>query len=97
MKSSINIDHICNLAHLKLSSEEKEYLVPQMIKIIEWVNKLEELKIDISRREVYSPLAATLPWRKDEVQPSLEVDKALANSPEKSRGYVKVPKVIEGK
>ncbi|MFQ5721411.1 MAG: Asp-tRNA(Asn)/Glu-tRNA(Gln) amidotransferase subunit GatC [Candidatus Aminicenantales bacterium] len=97
MKSSVNIDHICNLAHLKLSSEEKKYLVPQMIKIIEWVNKLEELKIDISRGEVYSPLASSLPWRKDEVQPSLPLEKALANSPEKSQGYIKVPKVIEGK
>jgi len=97
MKSSINIDHICNLARIKLSPEEKKYLVPQMIKIIEWVNKLEELKFDISREEVYSPLASSLPLRKDEVQSSLGVDKALANSPEKSRGYVKVPRVIEGK
>ncbi len=97
MKSSLNIDHICALAHLKLSLEEKKHLVPQMIKIIEWINKLEELKIDISRGEVYSSLAFPLPWREDKVQTSLPQEKALANSPEKSQEFVKVPKVIEGK
>jgi len=97
MKSSLKIDHICALAHLKLSPEEKRYLVPQMIKIIDWVNKLEELKIDISRGEVYSPLTFSLPWREDKIQTSLPQEKALANSPEKSQEFIKVPKVIEGK
>ena len=99
MKSSLNIDidHICALAHLKLSPEEKKRLLPEMIKIIEWINKLEELKIDISGGEVYSPLGFPLPWRVDKVRASLPQEKAIANSPEKNREFMKVPLVIEEK
>lgn len=97
MKFKIDIDHICTLARLNLTYREKKYLTPQMIKIVEWVNKLEKLKIDISGEEVYSFLSFSLPFRKDEVCPSFPTKKALANSPEKNEEFIKVPKVIQEK
>lgn len=33
MKPKINIEHICNLAHLRLTEEEKSLRAPQLIKI----------------------------------------------------------------
>ena len=97
MKPKINIDHICALAHLKLTEEEKSLLAPQMIKIVKWVDKLEELELDVSKGEVYSPVSFFLPFRKDEILPSFPTGQATANSPEKTEEFIKAPKVIEEK
>lgn len=97
MKPRIDIDHICELAYLKLTDEEKARLEPQLIKIVEWVGKLEGLELDVSKGEVYSPVSFPLPFRQDMMQPSFSTAEALDNSPEKSAEFIKVPKVIEEK
>jgi aspartyl-tRNA(Asn)/glutamyl-tRNA(Gln) amidotransferase subunit C len=97
MNPKIDLDHICALANLKLTEEDKKRLAPQMIKIIKWVNKLEELKFDVSRGELYSSVSFFLPFRQDKRQPSFSIEEALGNSPEKNGGFIKVPKVIEEK
>ena len=97
MKPKINIDYVCALAHLRLSDVEKSRLAPQLIKIVRWVDKLDELNIDVSKGEVFSPLPFPLPFRKDEILSSFSSEEALANSPEKKGEFIKVPKVIEEK
>ena len=97
MKPKINIDYVCALANLKLTEEEKSHLAPQMIKIVKWVDKLEELELDVSKGEVYSPVSFSLPFRKDETKPSFPTKQATANSPERTEEFIKVPKVIEEK
>ncbi len=97
MNPKFDLDHICSLANLKLTREDKKLLEPQMNKIIRWVDKLEELEIDVSKGEVYSSVSFPLPFREDKIKPSLLTGEALASSPEKSEGFVKVPKVIEEK
>jgi len=97
MNPKIDLDHICALANLKLTEEDKKLLEPQMIKIVKWVNKLEELEFDLSKGELYSSVSFSLPFRKDRIQPSLPTQEAIASSPEKSKGFIKVPKVIEEK
>ncbi len=97
MKQKIDIDHICALANLKLSDEEKARLEPQLAKIVEWVNKLEELELELTKGEVYSPVPFPIPLREDKIQPSLSSEEALANSPEIDGKFIKVPKVIEEK
>lgn len=97
MKPKIDIDYVCALARLKLTREEKARLAPQMLEIVEWVAKLEEMKIDVSKKNVYSPVSFSLPFRQDKIQPSFPPAKALASSPEKTKEFIKVPKVIEEK
>jgi len=97
MKPKVDIDYVCGLANLRLSQKEKSLLIPQMEKIVKWVDKLEEIEIDVSRAEIYTPVTFLLPFRKDEVKVSLSTEEALANSPEKDASFMKVPKVIEEK
>ena len=94
MKPKIDIDHVCALSNLRLTEKEKSRLEPQMIKIVKWVDKLEELELDVSKGEVYSPVSFSLPFRKDEIHPSFPTEQATANSPEKNEEFMKVPKVI---
>lgn len=97
MKPEISIDRISELAHLKLEEEEKAQLSSQLVKIVEWVNKLEKLELSDSKGGVYSPLSFYLPMREDKPRLSLPTEDALSNSPEKSGKFIRVPKVIEGK
>ena len=97
MKSRIDIDHISALAHLCLSDEEKVVLVPQLTKIVEWVGKLDKLRIDEPMEGPDSHLPFPLPLRCDEVRESQPLSVALSNAPDKEIPFIKVPKVIEEK
>ena len=68
-----------------------------MIKIVEWGDKLEELELDVSKGEVYSPVSFFLPFRQDKILPSFPTGQAADNSSEKTEEFIKAPKVIEEK
>lgn len=64
------------------------------MKIVEWVNKLEELKFEVSRGEVHTPVSFSLSFRQDKIGNSIPAEKAIASSPEKNNEFIKVPKVF---
>lgn len=82
------------LGRLKLSEEEAEQYTTQLNDILQFVEKLNELDT-----ENVEPTSHVLPMqnvlREDEVRPSLERDKALANAPEQQDGMFRVPAVFE--
>ena len=88
-----DVEKIAELARLKLDKVEKEKMTFQLNKILEYMEKLNEL--DTCNVE---PLAHTQElvnvFREDKVKPSLPVEKALENAPERMGNYFKVPKVI---
>ncbi|MFW6035101.1 MAG: Asp-tRNA(Asn)/Glu-tRNA(Gln) amidotransferase subunit GatC [Halothermotrichaceae bacterium] len=88
-----DVEHIAELAHLKIEEEEKEEFTRQLGDIINYVEKLSELETD----EVV-PTAYTVPMknvlREDKVEPSLDREKAVASAPDRKNGQFKVPKII---
>ena len=88
-----DVEKIADLARLYITEEEKEKYTRQLNVILEYMEQLN--KVDTSNVEPLShPFELTNVFRDDEVQPSLPVDEALKNAPEKSGNYFKVPKVI---
>jgi aspartyl-tRNA(Asn)/glutamyl-tRNA(Gln) amidotransferase subunit C len=89
-----DVEHVANLARLEFSDEEKKTLMNQLNKILEYMEKLNEL--DTSNVE---PLAQVIPlsnvFREDAVRPSSPVSEVLKNAPAKTDKFFKVPKVIE--
>jgi aspartyl-tRNA(Asn)/glutamyl-tRNA(Gln) amidotransferase subunit C len=89
-----DVEHVANLARLEFSDEEKKTLMNQLNKILEYMEKLNEL--DTSNVE---PLAQVIPlsnvFREDAVKPSSPVTEVLRNAPAKTDKFFKVPKVIE--
>jgi aspartyl-tRNA(Asn)/glutamyl-tRNA(Gln) amidotransferase subunit C len=88
------VEHVARLARLELSEAEKETFTGQMDAILAYVEKLNELNTsDIV------PTAHAVPmenaFRQDEPAPSLGVENALANAPDRVDGFFRVPKVIE--
>jgi len=95
MKISIaEVEHVANLARLTFAEEDKELLRSQLDAILSYVGKLGELDT-----EGVEPTSHVLPiknvFRTDQPQESLKPDDALANAPERSDDFYRVPKIIE--
>jgi aspartyl-tRNA(Asn)/glutamyl-tRNA(Gln) amidotransferase subunit C len=92
--SKEQVQKVAMLGRLKLSEEEAEQYTTQLNDILQFVEKLNELDT-----EAVEPTSHVLPMqnvlREDEVRPSLERDKALANAPEQQDGMFRVPAVFE--
>jgi aspartyl-tRNA(Asn)/glutamyl-tRNA(Gln) amidotransferase subunit C len=90
---------VAHLARLELSDAELETMTRQLSSIVDYVDQIQRL--DTANVE---PLAHALPvhnvFREDELVPSLPVDEALANAPDRrrdSRGehFYGVPAVLD--
>ncbi|MDQ3876108.1 MAG: Asp-tRNA(Asn)/Glu-tRNA(Gln) amidotransferase subunit GatC [Actinomycetota bacterium] len=82
--------HVAELARLALSEDEVERLRGQLSAILEAVGTVAEL--DLSDVEPTShPLDVVNVWGKDEPRPSLALDDALANAPDREGGFFRVP------
>jgi aspartyl-tRNA(Asn)/glutamyl-tRNA(Gln) amidotransferase subunit C len=95
MKMTIaDIEYVAKLARLELSPGEKEIFAGQMATILGYVEKLKEVDT-----EGITPTSHAVPmenaFREDSVQPSIGLEKALANAPEIAGTFFAVPKVIE--
>lgn len=92
--SKIDIAYVAYLARMQLTENEMAKFSAQLKDILTYVAKLNEL--DVSNVE---PTAHATPlsnvWRKDEVQPSIEIEKILKNAPEHARDLFIVPKILE--
>jgi aspartyl-tRNA(Asn)/glutamyl-tRNA(Gln) amidotransferase subunit C len=82
--------HVARLARLELSEEELDRFAGQLDAILEAVGKVSEL--DLSDVEpTMHPLALSNVWAEDERRPSLPVEEALANAPDREDDAFRVP------
>lgn len=88
------VEHVAKLARLSLSDHEVATFTGQMADILAYVEKLNELDTD-----GIVPTSHAVPmensFREDIVRPSIGVEQALANAPDRIEGFFRVPKVIE--
>jgi len=90
----ISIDHIANLARLSLSGEEREMFGNQLESILSYMDTLNEL--DTGAIEPTSHVLAIRNVTREDVNtPSLCREDALANAPDKTEKFYRVPKIIE--
>ena len=92
-----DVRHVAELAHLELTAEERKLFLPQLDSILQYMQKLNEL--DTTQVEpmpqVTYPSTENPSLRPDQPERTLEPGEALANAPERSADYFKVPRVIE--
>ena len=82
--------HVARLARLALGEEELERLGGQLDAILEAVSKVSELELD-DVEPTSHPLDLVNVWADDEPRPSLPIDEALANAPEREGNFFRVP------
>ena len=85
---------VAHLARLELTDAEQQQMTRDLGAILDYVNQLQHVPTD-----GVEPLAHPLPvqnvFRADEPAPSLTVDAALANSPDRRGNFYGVPAVLE--
>lgn len=94
MISRQDVEHVARLSRLALSEAEAERMREQLSGILAYIDKLRAL--DTTGVESTShavPLVNVM--RDDEPGPCLGQDEALANAPDRSDAYFRVPRIIE--
>jgi aspartyl-tRNA(Asn)/glutamyl-tRNA(Gln) amidotransferase subunit C len=85
-----DVEHVARLARLALREDEIERLQVQLNAILDAVGKVSEL--DLSDVPPTShPLALVNVFGPDEPAPSLPLEDALANAPEREGDFFRVP------
>lgn len=90
---SKNIEYVSKLARIALNPEEIKKFTPQLSKILDYINKLNELNTENVKPTTHVIDIKNV-LRKDENKKSLNRDKVLKNAPDKEDGCFKVPKII---
>ncbi|MEW6246183.1 MAG: Asp-tRNA(Asn)/Glu-tRNA(Gln) amidotransferase subunit GatC [Nitrospirota bacterium] len=92
--SKAEVEKVAKLARLELTEAEKDAFGRQLSTILTYMEKLNTYDT-----EGVEPTATVLGevnvFREDVVRPSLPVDRALANAPDREEGYFRVPKILE--
>jgi aspartyl-tRNA(Asn)/glutamyl-tRNA(Gln) amidotransferase subunit C len=88
------VGHIARLSRLSISEDEKKTFGSQLSNILDYIEKLNEL--DTSGVEPTSHvIELTNVLREDVLRPSLPLDEALGNAPDRSGKFYRVPQIIE--
>ncbi|MFN2627244.1 MAG: Asp-tRNA(Asn)/Glu-tRNA(Gln) amidotransferase subunit GatC [Gaiellaceae bacterium] len=82
--------HVARLARLALTGEEVARFGGQLNDILAAVAKVSELELGDVPPTAH-PLDLVNAWEVDEPRPSLTVEQALANAPEREGDFFKVP------
>ena len=82
--------HVAGLARLELTEEEIERLGEQLNAILEAVGKVAELDLE-DVPPTSHPLDLANVWAADDPRPSLSVEEAFANAPDREDGFFRVP------
>jgi aspartyl-tRNA(Asn)/glutamyl-tRNA(Gln) amidotransferase subunit C len=88
------VGKIAHLSRLEYSDNEQEELVKDLNKILDWMDKLNEVNTDAVEPLRHMSIEINR-FREDAVHEHLDHKKALLNAPKKDTDYFRVPKVIE--
>lgn len=88
-----DVDEIALLARLALSDDEAERLRGELAAILEYMEKLSALDT-----EGVEPMTHAVPMelrlRADDVAPSMPVDDAVGQAPDRNDDFFAVPKIV---
>jgi aspartyl-tRNA(Asn)/glutamyl-tRNA(Gln) amidotransferase subunit C len=94
MPVDIDIDHVARLARIELTQDEKAALREQLGVILEHAAKVGAIAADD-----IPPTATPVPlmnvFRDDEPEPSLPVEEAVRNAPDREGDRIRVPRIVE--
>ncbi|MGI5869972.1 MAG: Asp-tRNA(Asn)/Glu-tRNA(Gln) amidotransferase subunit GatC [Kiritimatiellia bacterium] len=90
----IDVAHICELTHFDLDSAETAEIQGRLEKLLDCVEKLDELDLEGVEPTLYGQPAVNV-FREDVNEPGLDPDVVLANAPATIGAEFKVPKIVE--
>jgi aspartyl-tRNA(Asn)/glutamyl-tRNA(Gln) amidotransferase subunit C len=91
MVDKFAVEKISSLICIELSDDEKEKMVCDLSKILDWMEELDEISIP---DDINLMCGDEMHLRKDEVTEKDNREKILENAPQRDRGMFVVPKVV---
>lgn len=88
------VDGLAHLARLQFKNEEKAEIINDLNRMLDFVNKLEEVDTNDVKPLIYVNEHTNF-VREDMVHVELTQKDALKNAPKKDSDYFKVPKVVD--
>ena len=88
------VDRLAELSKLEFDEQAKEGLKKDLQKILNLVEKLEEIDVEGVEPLIYMTDEKNV-LRKDVVKDTVTKEEALLNAPQRDSDYFKVPKVIK--
>jgi aspartyl-tRNA(Asn)/glutamyl-tRNA(Gln) amidotransferase subunit C len=86
------VSQVARLANIELTESDIELFTTQLASIVDYMEKLNEVKEDAEPFAFQDFL--TLPLREDVVIPSLPVDEVMKNAPSQKKNLFRVPRII---
>lgn len=88
------VDRLAELSKLEFDAQGKEGIKKDLQKILNLVQKLEEVNVDGVEPLIYMTDEKNV-LRKDVIADTVTKEEALQNAPQRDSDYFKVPKVIK--
>ena len=92
--SKKDVEYVAELARLEFKEEEKDNFVNDLNKILNYMEKLDELNTD-DVDIVVNPYYIENKYREDNIEKSMKLEEVIENAPESLEEYVIVPKVMD--
>ena len=90
----MDLSRVVKLARIELTPEEEHRLAPQLVEVVKYIDKLNELDVsEVEPTAHATPLSNVM--REDEPRESLSQEEALRNAPKTCNGLFHVPKIVE--
>jgi aspartyl-tRNA(Asn)/glutamyl-tRNA(Gln) amidotransferase subunit C len=88
------VEYLAHLARLSFKNDEKKEILNDLNRMLEFVNKLNEVNTDNVKPLIYINEHTNI-MRNDEPHILITQKDALKNAPDKDSDYFKAPKVID--
>jgi len=92
--SADDVRWVAHLARLELSADELATMTRQLSAIVDYVAQLQQVNTDGVEPMAHAVEVHNV-FREDEVRPSLPVEAALANAPDRHGDFYGVPAVLD--
>lgn len=90
------VDKLATLSRLEFDGKEKEEILHDLNRMLDFVSKLNEVDTKNVEPLVYMTDTVNV-LREDEVKQTITQHQALSNAPQKDSDYFKAPKVVDKK
>ncbi|MDP3765984.1 MAG: Asp-tRNA(Asn)/Glu-tRNA(Gln) amidotransferase subunit GatC [Nanoarchaeota archaeon] len=87
------LEHVAELARLKLNEEEIKKFLPQLKEILEFFSQLNKINTD-NVKPSFQPVELKNAMREDKEEKCLSQDDALSLTEHKKDGYFKGPRAV---
>ncbi|OAA30883.1 glutamyl amidotransferase [Kosmotoga arenicorallina S304] len=84
--------HLESLAKVELKAEEREKLIKDISKILDYMSLIDELSVD-GYEEMFTPIEENLELREDRQREFEHTDDLISLFPERESRQLKVPKI----